>query len=533
MPRPRLLAFLYAAGVLISAFTVLRGIDPFDEGLILSAAARVADGQLPYQDFPWPYGPAHPYLLAAASELFGESLLWWRIVRVACDAGVALLVFVLVHRAVGLKWGLAAWLCAACAMAQPVSANPFPPALLLGLAAFAVATAPGPPRRWWLWAGLLIGAASAWRLDFALYAGGAVAITALVRPPGDVGARALAVARFAGAAMAAGLLVYAPFLISSGPAEMYDELIGKSSSERDYWTLPFPFSYDGSFRLWPPGGLGEDAKDVLGFYVPLLSVIGFAVVAAGGALALRKMVRCSPEQRSGCAPPPGKGLWLVAGLLVFGAGTLLYLLSRTDEFHANPAIVVLAVALPLCAAGARPLGTPGGVVAGTAVAVFALLLTYGVANRASALVQPQPYETLALDVADGVKAGPSDARALPAVVKFVQGAVPPGEPIYAATARSDLVRFSNPLLYVLTDRPNVLDRDVGLFALPSAQREIVDALEREQPRAVVRWTDPISSRAEPNLRGEPSGSRLVDEYLRAEYRVGLKRGEYEVLVPRG
>ena len=54
MPRPRLLAFLYAAGVLISAFTVLRGIDPFDEGLILSAAARVADGQLPYGDFPWP-----------------------------------------------------------------------------------------------------------------------------------------------------------------------------------------------------------------------------------------------------------------------------------------------------------------------------------------------------------------------------------------------------------------------------------------------------------------------------------------------
>ncbi len=518
MPRPRLLALLYAAGVLISAFTVLRGIDPFDEGLILSAAARVADGQLPYQDFPWPYGPAHPYLLAGASELFGESLLWWRVARVACDAGVALLVFVLVHRTVGLRWALAAWLCAACAMAQPVSANPFPPALLLGLAAFAVATAHRPPRRWWLWAGLLTGAAAAWRLDFALYAGGAVALAALVRPPGDVRARAIEAARFAAAASVAGLLVYAPFLVASGPAEMYDELIGKSASERDYWTLPFPFSYDGSFGLWPPGGLAEDAKDVLGFYVPLLSVIGFALVAAGAVLALRRREAQQP--------------WATAGLLVFGAGTLLYLLSRTDEFHANPAIVVLAVGLPLCVAGARSLGTPGRGVAGAAVAVFALLLTYGVANRASALVQPQAYETLSLDVADGVKAGPSDARALPPVVEYVQDAVPPGEPIYAATARSDLVRFSNPLLYVLTDRPNVLDRDVGLFALPSAQREIVDALEREQPRAVVRWTDPISSRAEPNLRGKPSGSRLVDEYLGAEYRVGLKRGEYEVLVPR-
>ena len=339
--------------------------------------------------------------------------------------------------------------------------------------------------------------------------------------------RAIDLGRFGATATAAALLVYAPFLISSGPAEMYDELIGKSANERDYWTLPFPLSYDGSFRLWPPGGLGEDSKDVLGFYVPLLSVIGFALVAAGGALAPEDGAVLAGEQ---VPRLPGPGAW---GLLVFGAGTLLYLLSRTDEFHANPAIVVLAVSLPLCAVRARALGTPGRVVAGAAVAVFALLLTYGVANRASALVQPQPYETLSLEVADGVKASPSDARALPAVVEYVQDAVPPGEPIYAATARSDLVRFSNPLLYVLTDRPNVLDRDVGLFALPSAQREIVDALEREQPRAVVRWTDPISSRAEPNLRGEPSGSRLVDGYLRAEYRVGLKRGEYEVLVPRG
>ena len=126
VPRPRLLALLYAAGVLISAFTVLRGIDPFDEGLILSAAARVAGGQAPYADFPWPYGPAHPYLLAGLSDAFGESLLWWRVVRVVCDAGVALLVFVIVHRTAGLRWSLAAWLCAACAMAQPVSANPFP-----------------------------------------------------------------------------------------------------------------------------------------------------------------------------------------------------------------------------------------------------------------------------------------------------------------------------------------------------------------------------------------------------------------------
>ncbi len=521
MPRPRLLVLLYAAGVLISAFTMLRGIDPFDEGLILSAAARVADGQLPYRDFPWPYGPGHPYLLAGASEAFGESLLWWRILRVACDAGVALLAFVLVQRFVGVRWALVAWLCAACAMAQPVSANPVPVALLAGLAAFAVATAPQPPRRWWLWSGLLIGVAATWRLDFSLYAGAAVTAAMLLRPSSEARrARAPAVAAFAATAGLAGLLAYAPFIVAAGPGDMYEELIAKSARERDYWTLPFPLSYPGSLRAWPPAALAEDAKDVLGFYVALLAVIGFAAVALGEALGWRRR--------------PARASWTVAGVLALGAGTLLYLFSRTDEFHANPAIVALAVALPLCVARARALGgLPGRALAGLAAAVLALLVTYGVANRVSALVRPLPYEPLALEVADGVKAAPKDARALPAVVDFVQATVPPGEPIYAATARSDLVAFNNPLLYVLTDRPNVLDRDVGLFALASAQREIVAALRRERPGAVVRWTAPISAREEENLRGRSSGSRLLDRYLDERYRVALRRGEYEVLVPAG
>jgi len=514
----RQLALLFAAGVLVSGFTALRGIDPFDEGLILSAAARVADGQLPYADFPWPYGPAHPYLLAGLSELLGESLLWWRLVRVVCDAAVAALVFAIVSRAAGRRWGLAAWLCAACAMAQPVSANPFPPALALGLGAFALVTRPAAPRRAPLWAGLLVAAAAAWRLDFGLYAGGAVLVALLLRGDGPLRGRVRTASVFAATTVAAGLVLYAPFLIAAGPAEMYEELIAKSSRERDYWTLPFPLSYDGTLRTWPPGALAEDAKDVLERYVPLLAVVGFAALAAGAALALRRGER-------------GRGV-PAAALLVLGAGTLLYLLSRTDEFHANPAIVVLAVGLPLCAAGLRRRRGPEAAVAGAAALVFALLLAYGLANRASALVQPQPYERLDLPVADGVRAAPAEARALPEVVAAVQRLAAPGEPIYAATARSDLVAFNNPLLYVLADRPNVLDRDVGLFARPAAQREIVRTLERERAAAVVRWTAPLSARREPNLRGRPSGSRLVDEYLQREYRLHLRRGDYEVLARR-
>src|SRR5439155_1593301 len=79
-------------------FTIRRGVEPFDQGLTLQAARRVAEGQVPYRDFLWPYGPALPYLLAGSFKAFGTSLMWWRILRSLVDAGVALVVYVLIRR---------------------------------------------------------------------------------------------------------------------------------------------------------------------------------------------------------------------------------------------------------------------------------------------------------------------------------------------------------------------------------------------------------------------------------------------------
>jgi hypothetical protein len=93
------------------------------------------------------------------------------------------------------------------------------------------------------------------------------------------------------------------------------------------------------------------------------------------------------------------------------------------------------------------------------------------------------------------------------------------------------VWFRNPLLHVLTDRPNVLRRDVLLQAKPDEQEAIVDKLERTRPRVVVRWTDPASATREPNRRGRPSGSRALDEYLDRAYVVAATFGDYEVLRP--
>jgi hypothetical protein len=406
------------------------------------------------------------------------------------DAGVALLVYIFVRREAGPRCALAAWLGAACFMAQPLSANPFPLALLWGLAAIYLATRDDPSL---VGAGALTALAAAFRLDFGVYAGAAVLVALLA------GRRWRAGATYAGVAAGLTLLAYLPFLIAAGPDHLYHALIGISLHDKDYWTLPFPFAYHGGL-----GGL-RDVKDVLDFYVPLVAVAGLALAAL--ALVLRAL--------------PASGV----ALAVFGAGGLAYVLGRTDDLHTTPLLVVLAALLPLVAVKARRL-------APVAIALLALLVLHGAWNRASALVRPPDLTPVHVPVADGTEAPPADARAIEAMVAAVQSRVPAGQPIYVLSARSDLVRFNNPLVYVLTERDNPTGHDFGLDTAAPAQARTVATLERVRPRAIVRWTDPVSLVREPNLRGRPTGVRTLDDWAAGNYRLAERDGRYEVLVPR-
>jgi hypothetical protein len=500
---------LFVAGLLVSGFTMRRGIEPFDEGLTLQAARRVADGQVPYRDFLWPYGPAHPYLLAGFFKAFGTSLLWWRIVRVVVDAAVALVVFLLLRRVVPRNLALAGWATAALAMAQPTGANPFAPALLFALLATLAAS-----RDRFAAAGLLAALAGAWRIDFGVYAliGAAVAAAAAQSTgPAQVQARR-AFARVGAAFAGLTALIYLPFVIADGPADAWRHLVGDSLSQGRYWRLPFPLDYKGDLRPWPPGDLAHDAKDLLQFYVPLLLLIGLALAIA--AIALRRRPR--PE---------------VAGLAALGVCLVAYLLSRTDEFHATPLIIVVAALATIHVKDAlQGQSQSRGLSIGLA-AVLALLFAYGASNRLSALLGPPELSAVDVAVADGVQAPPAEARAIERMVRAVQRRVPPGEPIYVVTRRSDLVRINDPLIYVLAERDNPARQDFGLQTGAEAQRDIVAVLERSKPKVIVRWTDPASTLREPNERGRPTGIRTLDRWLAAHYRPAERYGHYEILVP--
>ena len=523
-PHPAVPVVLWLSAALISGFTMRRYLEPFDEGLLLQAATRIADGQWPYADFGWAYGPGQPLVIAAAFKAFGPSVVAWRVLRVAADATIALLVWVLARREASPRWALAGWLGAAVTIAQPTTANPTPVALALALGAvtFAVHGRAVP-------AGALAALTLFWRPDLGVVTILAVAATlarrGLTRVTGSREGQTPRVTRgregqtprvtggregqtplvAVGVAVAGAVVLYAPFAIAAGLPTLWDSLVATGMRDGAAWRLPFPLGYDGSLRGWPPGALAEDLKDVLGFYLPLIAVAGLALAAAA-LLARRRL------------PPAAVGL----GILALGA--LGYLLSRTDELHAQPLVVIVCALLPIAAAGldrARLLVVP-----------LALILLAGVANRVSALVLPPDLEPVHLDGVPGIRVPPEEARALPALVAAVQRQVPEGEPIYVAPRRSDLVTLTDPLLHFLVDRPNVLDRDALLQTEADEQERIVAALERTRPRAVIRWLDPISSRPEPNDRGRPSGSTALDDYLADAYEPQARYGGYEILVPR-
>jgi hypothetical protein len=498
---------LFAAAALICGAAAMVGIQPNDEGLMLQAAARIADGEVPYRDFWWFYPPGQPALLGGLWAAFGPSLLTWKVVRALACGAVALLAWRLARRGGAPPWAaLAAWGAATFALAYPSGPHPFPVTLALCLGALLSLERPA-------LAGTLTGVAAFWRLEFAAYLGLGVLLAYAVR--GGSGRWAL---RYAGAAAGVAALLFLPVVVLAGPGDTFELLVRYPVLDfADYQTLPFPLSYDGPLNTGSLGGfLSDSAESLLLFYLPLALVLGLAGALVAGALRFTRAA------------------WWQVAVAVFALGMLHYLLARADAFHTGPLAVMLAV---LAAWAAPALAAPRRLPAAAAATVALAGLGYALVEGADRLwlLARAGGTSLELPVADGVRVPEGEARALEATVRAVQSRVPPGEPIYVVPRRSDLVTAGNPLLYVLADRPNPTRYDIqapGVVTSAPVQREIVADLERSRPRVVVRDTSPVTAADEPSAAGRSTGVTLLDDYVARAYEPAERHGGLELLVRR-
>jgi hypothetical protein len=516
------IALLFAGAALLSGITMLAGIQPNDEGLMLAAAARIADGQVPYSDFWWFYPPGQPYLLAGLWEVFGPSLLAWRIVRVLSDATVAVLAYALARRGgASPRLALLSWLAAALAMAYPSGPHPFPITLALALGALLLF------ERRPLLAGAAAGLAAVWRIEFAAYLAVGIVLAYAVRPrPGRE--RALDALRFAGVAAALALVLYAPVVAAAGFGDSWDLLARYPIEDfREYQSLPFPLDYDGPLNTSSPGGfLSDSAENLLVFYLPLALVVGLA----GSLLVLG--LRFERER------------WPQLASAVFAVGMAHYLITRPDVFHTAPLAVMVAVLAAWAIAAREPRDavfrtrrSPRALAALSGVTLAAAALAYAIVEGADRrwLELRNDYAELRLPAADGVRVRESSRPPLERAVRDVRRRVPPGAPLYVTTRRSDLVSSGHPLLYVLADRPNPTRYDIqapGVVTSAPVQREIVRKLERTRTPVVVRWTAPVTAIREPNRAGESSGVTILDDYLARAYRRAARYGSFVILERR-
>lgn len=475
---------LFLLGALLSALAIRWGINPHDEGLMLQAGERIADGQLPYRDFYANYGPGQYFLIGGLDWLFGPSLLVWRIVRVLLDAGVAVMAYALVRRDAPRPLALGAWLAVAAAMAFPSIPHPNPTALALAFGGLLLA------RERPAQAGALAGLAVVFRLDLGLAALAGVAVLA-------GGRRAIARALGAGAAVA--LVLMAPVVLAA-PGDFWDQTIGFALDEQGLQRLPLPGAWEGGF----------EPNKILEHYYPYILLAGSALWLAV-ALARRLPLR----------------LWAPAPLAAAG---VLYLLARADLYHYIPLAAVLPVLLATAAAEER-----NNVLTAALVVVLGLIAIQGLDLKRIQVLDPPPLSTIDIDVADGVKAPPAEARALERLTGYVRERVPPGDPVFVANPRFDLVNVGNPLVYVIVGRPNPTRYDVmqpGVVTTAPVQREIVHDLERARPALVIRWLSPLADHVDDNGAGRSSGVRILDRYIAAEYAPERRFGDYQVLVRR-
>jgi hypothetical protein len=499
----QIVLFLLAAAM--AAFTIVQGIAPHDEGLMLQAGARIASGEWPYRDFWTNYPPGQPLVLAVLQEIFGASLLAWRVVAVAVDAGVALLAYRLAQRRAPEVYALGAWLAVASVMAFPMLTGPNPPALLLSFAALLAARRrPGP-------AGALAGLACLFRFELGIAAIAGVLLTA----PRGRRARAL------GPAVAVAVVSLGPFFVVA-PHAMWHDTIGFYAIQ-DLQRLPFPLAFHGP---WRPSKLIE-------FYIPLILLAGLALWCVQMAVGReRRPVNARASMHGGIAagppaPGPDPEAWSLAPLALVGVG---YLLGRTDVYHLVPLAAVLPVMLAWTAAVVRVQWLRVGLLVG-----LALIAVYGVERRVGQLLHPPAGAAVPGPAGDGVQTSPADAQALAALESELAQITRPGEPIFVTDARTDRVTAGDSLLYVITGHPDATRYDVmqpGVVTTAAVQKEIVASLQRSHTRVVVRWLDPRADQNEPNGSSRSSGVHLLDDYIKGHYRPIARDGAYQVLLAR-
>jgi hypothetical protein len=544
----RLKTLLVAASAFIAfLLTMNRGLNPFDEGLILTGAMRVMSGDRPHVNFYTLYGPGSLYLLAGLFELFGNHVLLERLYDMVCRAGVVVMVYRL------LAPHCRAWITAPAVVSvifylgsHPYYGYPIYPALwvVLWSVSARLAAAHDPLRPWpWLKAGLLAGFSVVFRYDIAFFAIAALLISLPVTDLLEGRRSAYRQLFFRAVWMSLGFCIpvlgLLAWYVTAGmlgawfhdvvqyPAEFYAKTRG----------LPFPR---------PRDLLRTTRIPMWSVYLPILSI----VAAAAFMLLNRPRRSASAALQPGLSESAALQRNLIAVLMLLVAFFYLKGWVRVSVLHMHlaivPAIVLSAVVLEAALVRkSRPtLGLAAAsaglfIVCSTYIAFGPLVDGRNLLFRDSANVariaqsfnpKQRPYtveESGHAAEQDGLFLVERD-RAL--AWNFLEDNTSPTDTILSALHRHDKIFINDIAIYFMTQRRPATkwhQFDPGVQNTERIQRLMISDLAVSRPKFILRdatW----NKMDEPNDSARSTGVVLLDDYIKSNYEVRQRFGLIEI-----
>jgi hypothetical protein len=512
-------------------------VNVYDEGLILTGALRVINGELPSRDFYTNYGPGQFALVAFFMSVLGVDTFTGRVVDAMQLAGAVLAAGLLLYRLTPLSWAIGGGLLVVHLFSFTRNAlYPINVCILFVLCIAYVLVTRLPSLRDVspCWAAIaLLTLLGLFRYDLliigavAFFVGSAVVLLLQWRQR-QLDAASLRRIMFANSAaflcvnaVAFGGLTAAGIL---RPA-IYDILVYNTTNYAAMRNLPFP-DWQAVMSL--------NTEPLLVYFAP------FSIIGAIGALTILTIAANRQSNYS-----LSRDAHAIALIILGISSAFLYTkgLVRTSALHmllANvPAMVLLVVSANIvCNTIIRRLGpilqsSKRGIAVlliGRVIPLSALL-----AFVLSVATDQRPDRTLAefrggTAVPDIPAArGFSVPQERLAAVRHVMSITRPGERILSSTGRHDKVFLNDISFYFLSNRLPATrwhHYDPGVQSSEIVQRAIMADLENV--RVVVRdrsWDNVL----EPNRSAESSGITVLDRFLEDQFEVSAEFGQIVVL----
>lgn len=540
--RATWLVFLFSILIQVVAFDT--ALELYDEGIILTGAERVLQGDLPYRDFWTMYAPGTFYLVAGLFNFIGTSELVVRGVGIVSKAAITAFAYSIVRGyAPGIPSSLVALLVLLFLISVRNDAFPLFPAVALAMATLILVgkgLKQSQPFRTFSAAGACTGLVALFRHDLGAYTAATVVVGALLFyllsprnrfSPQD--SATFAILRILGPYFLGILIVALPpigFLLMFVPlGDLYFSLIEiPSTVYPEVRSLPFP-GFSSLREAWP----GMSGLNVFAVYLPLVAV-GWVVVQE--LYLYRNKGRLAERSEAATNSRILIGLVLLA-CVVFSAKGLV----RVSPLHMSQSII-LAIVLCGVAASRFPWRDSSARWIFGSVGLFSvLLLVPSVYAGAQFAVDGSRAWVFDPKVRIGACVDPqlprlhcvrADADYV-AAARYIRQHSEVDDTIYVGVERHDRIFVNAVALYFMAERASATkwhELHPGIQTEAVIQKQMVSEMQVHLPRFVVldgRW----EAIREPNRSRYSSGVRILDDFIGRNFSEVVRFGTVRVLEP--